>query len=201
MRIFSNLPLIFTLSVAALCADASAQSAAKCEDMARDVSAAILKDGAKTLLIVEDALVINESCAADIIRAAILASRADDALVNQIVQAGISVAPKMAGVITEAADSVAPGAVARSAEAVASAPMTSAKNSGKEVLPVLDKNPITVVDKNPIVVEQEEEFVAVSSSIRGIYLIQPPPTGAPPCDKKRKCDNVPTSPCGCTPAR
>ncbi|MDZ4289227.1 MAG: hypothetical protein U0984_14780 [Prosthecobacter sp.] len=170
------------MAVAIPSGNALAQAA--CDDISRDVTAAILKDTDKTLMIVEDALVINEACAADIIRAAILASHADAALANQIVQTGISVAPKMAGVITDAANSVAPGAiVASSTEVTAVAvPTSSGKNMGKVVLPVITS-------------EIEEEFAPVSSSIRGIYLIQPPPSGFPP---RKDCD-CPISPSTSTP--
>ncbi|WP_133793398.1 hypothetical protein [Prosthecobacter fusiformis] len=149
------------------------------------MSAAIQKDPSKALMIVEDALVINESCACEIIKAAILATQADSALVNQIVQTGISVAPKMSGVIMDCASAISPGAAVTN---VAIVPSDELTDSGK--------NP----DKNPLPVAPPEEEFIMSPSIRGVYLIQPPPTGFVPCDPKhRKCHNVPTSPCNCTP--
>jgi len=155
-----------------------------CEDISKDVSAAIQKDPSKTLMIVEDALVINEACACEIIKAAILASQADSGLVNQIVQTGISVAPKMSGVIMDCATSVSPAAV------------TSVVSSSSDYLTDSGKNP----EKNPVPVEPVEEDFRVAPSIRGVYLIQPPATGFVPCDSKyRKCRNVPTSPCNCSP--
>lgn len=181
--------ILLAMAVATPSVDTQAQAASPCEDIARDVTSAIQKDTEKTLMIVEDALVINESCAGDIIRAAILASNADAALANEIVQTGISVAPKMAGVITDAASSVAPGAIVASAgnEAAVVVPTTSGNHGGKVVLSTVTPE-----------VEIEEEFVPASSSIRGVYLMQPPPSGYPPCDT-RKCGHVPTSPCVCTP--
>ena len=163
---------------------AQAQSSG-CDDISRDVASAIQKDPSKALMIVEDALVINESCACEIIKAAIIASQADSALVNQIVQTGISVAPKMSGVIMDCATSVSPGAAITNVVTPASyEPTDSGKNP--------DKNPLPVA---PV----EEEFI-LSPSIRGVYLIQPPPTGFVPCDPKyRKCHNNPTSPCYCKP--
>ena len=156
MKTFSLLPRTFcaisTLGAAIL-------SAAPCDDISRDVTTAIEKEPGKVLMIVEDALVINEGCACEIIRAAILASKADPTQVNQIVQTAISVAPKMSGVIMDCATSASPGTQITSQAAAA----TTA--SGKEV-----KNPLPTVE--PVV--QEEEFNPIPSSIRGVYLIQTP---------------------------
>ena len=69
----------------------------------RQVRVAVEKDPSKVLMVVEDALVINEGCAADIVKTAIIASKADPAFAAQIVKTVESVAPKMAGVINDAA--------------------------------------------------------------------------------------------------
>jgi hypothetical protein len=82
---------------------ATMAAAPNCDQIREDVFKAVSADPGKTLMIVEDALVINESCACEIIRAAINASQADEAMINQIVQTGIAVAPRMAPVITECA--------------------------------------------------------------------------------------------------
>lgn len=187
MRVSNALRLTICLFGLALFAGSSrvqAQSSG-CEDIARDVAAAIEKDPSKALMIVEDALVINESCACEIVKAAIVASQADSTLVNQIVQTGISVAPKMSGVIMDCATAVSPAAtITNVAVPTSYDPTDSGKNP--------DKNPLPVA---PV----EEDFIPVPS-IRGVYLIQPPPTGFVPCDPKyRKCCNVPTSPCNCSP--
>lgn len=184
MRILSAICLLgLTLSVPSLL---QAQAGSACDDIARDVASAIQKDPSKTLMIVEDALVINESCACEIIKAAIGASAADSTMVNQIVQTGIAVAPKMSGVIMDCASAASPGSniTSSAVQQTAYDPTTSAKNP--------DKNPLPVA---PV----EEEFIP-TPSIRGVYLIQPPASGFVPCDpKSRKCRNVPTSPCNCTP--
>jgi hypothetical protein len=172
-----------------------------CDGIAKDVISAIQRDVSKTLLIVEDALVINESCAGDIVRAAIIASRADAAMVNQIVQTSIGVAPKMAAVITDSANATAPGALAATGNGNAPVPTgVVAEGDKNPVEVVVDKNPVPVIDKNPVPVVVKETVTEESSgysSFRGIYLIQPPPVGYPPCDIPRKCDHIPTSPCGC----
>jgi hypothetical protein len=204
MRIFTHLRLVAGVALVVL-AVVPGQSRAQsgCEGISQDVAAAIAKDPTKTLLIVEDALVINEACAGDIVRAAIIASKADAALVNQIVQTATGVAPKKAAVIADAANSVAPGAVVAGGPAAAVAPISETVYVDKNPVQVIDKNPVQVVSKNPVVeiVEPVEEEFRGYSSFRGIYLIQPPPTGFPPCDVKRKCDNIPTSPCVCAPKK
>ncbi len=139
-----------------------------CESIAEQVTTAVSKEPGRVLMIVEDALVINEKCACEIIRAAILASKADPSLLNQIVQTAISVTPKMSGVIMDCASATAPGTQIINQVEVS-------QQSGKEA-----KNPISVIAP-PV----EDDFTPVPSSIRGVYLMQPPAGGFLPrtCDK------------------
>lgn len=157
---------VFMLAVAG----ASAQSATNCTEISNDVRVAVEKDPSKVLMVVEDALVINEGCAADIVKTAIIASKADANLAGQIVQTGVSVAPKMAGVINDAASSIVPGLAAAAPATDIERPITV---SGKN-----PKNPI-VVDKNPIVPTSEPDFY-IPSSIRGVFLLMPPISGPLP---------------------
>ena len=85
-----------------------AQTASNCSEIANDVRVAVEKDPTKVLMVVEDALVINEGCAANIVKAAITASKADIKLAGEITQTAVSVAHKMAAVINEAATTVIP---------------------------------------------------------------------------------------------
>jgi len=150
--------------------------ASSCSEIANDVRVAVEKDPTKVLMVVEDALVINEGCAGDIVRAAITASKADATLANQIVQTASTVAPKQVVAINEAAASIVPGvAVASampSAPAAAEQPvaLTSEKNPGK--------NP--VMPKNPVAPPAPEEDFFVPATIRGVFLIQPPASGPLP---------------------
>jgi hypothetical protein len=151
----------FLVPLAFIALTLGAQAAPKCDQIAQDVRQAITSDPAKTLMIVEDALVINESCACEIVRAAIEASKADAALKQEIVQTALAVAPKMAPVITECA-----GIEAAAAPAVPTAvtEVTDSGKSGKDgksVLPVAPPAPV------------EEDFYYIPRDIRGIYLIAP----------------------------
>ena len=151
------------LGFASMTSLATARDPSHCDEIAKDVRAAVGKDPSKVLMIVEDALVINESCACEIIKSAITASSADAAMVQQIVQTALAVAPKMASLITECANAVAPG----SAEAVVAVAEGTgdAKNPGGKVAPVA---PIT----------EETDFSTVwATNIRGVYLIQPAAAG------------------------
>lgn len=150
--------------------------AGSCSEIANDVRVAVEKDPTKVLMVVEDALVINEGCAGDIVRAAITASKADATLANQIVQTASTVAPKQVVAINEAAASIVPGAAVASAmpsaPAAAEQPvaLTSEKNPGK--------NP--VMPKNPVAPPAPEEDFFVPATIRGVFLIQPPASGPLP---------------------
>ena len=178
MKKFSHLTRSIFCAAATMLTSVSIVAAAPCDDIALDVASAVAKEPGKVLMIVEDALVINETCACEIIRAAITASNADTTQVNQIVQTAISVAPKMSGVIMDCATSVSPGTAITNQ-------VTAATPSGKEV-----KNPVPVVA--PAV---EEEFSPIPSSIRGVYLMQPPAGGFLP----RPCDKDCISPTGAVP--
>ncbi|MES2596109.1 MAG: hypothetical protein V4662_12270 [Verrucomicrobiota bacterium] len=169
MKMFSHLLRTFGV-LATLSASVISSAGTPCDDISRDVTVAVEKEPGKVLMIVEDALVINETCACEITRAAILASKADATLVNQIVQTAISVAPKMSGVIMDCATAVAP-----SAQAAVPQPIVMTE-SGKDV-----KNPVPVAPL-PVV---EEDYI-IPASIRGIYLMQPPAGGFPP--GKKRCN-------------
>lgn len=148
--------------------------ASSCSEIANDVRAAVEKDPTKVLMVVEDALVISEGCAGDIVRAAIAASKADATLANQIVQTASTVAPKQVVAINEAAASIVPGVAVASATPSAAVEqpvaLTSEKNPGK--------NP--VMPKNPVVPPAPEEDFFVPATIRGVFLIQPPASGPLP---------------------
>jgi|GEM_PF-3396007 len=143
-----------------------------CDEISRDVSSAVQKDPTKVLMIVEDALVINEACSCEIIKAAITASQADAVLVNQIVQTAISIAPKMSGVIMDCATSVSPGAVTASSQQ-----LTATASSGKDV-----KNPLPLIAP-----PAEEPDFAMPPHVIPVFL---PPllSGCPP--RKRKHDPI-----------
>ena len=146
------------------------QAPANCTEISNDVRVAVEKDPSKVLMVVEDALVINEGCAGDIVKTAIIASKADATLAGQIVQTGVAVAPKMAGVINDAALSVVPGLAVNAPAAEIERPiMASAKNP---------KNPV-VVDKNPVIPPSVPDFY-IPSSIRGVFLLMPPISGPLP---------------------
>ena len=172
----STCKLLAGIFASALSFVAAAPSVAQgnCQDIAADVMAAIQKDPAKLLMVVEDALVINEACAGEIVRAAIIASEADATLANQIGQTAVSVAPKMSAAIADAVSVASPSASPQ----LVSAGLEDSKNPSK----------------NPIILEPSRDFDRVAPVVRGVYLIQPPPVGIPP-GLPRKCTNIPTSPC------
>ncbi len=156
---FRSLGLIIALGGAVSSAFAGAPS--NCDKIAQDVRESVTKQPSKVLMIVEDALVINESCACEIVKAAITASNADTPMVKKIVETAIAVAPKMTPVIVECANAVAPGAVA-----TGDAP-TVAKKSGKDAKNVVPA-PIQPVK------ETSSDFTSGSvASVRGVYLMAP----------------------------
>ncbi len=155
--------------IIAISPSSMAQTASNCSEIANDVRVAVEKDPTKVLMVVEDALVINEGCAANIVKAAITASKADIKLAGEITQTAVSVAHKMAAVINEAATTVIPGLVV-------------APSSDQRPVTVSGKNP----GKNPVLDSPEPEKKTLDSPepamgpIRGVQLVPPTISGPVP---------------------
>lgn len=163
MQATSFLSMPCLLVMAPLFGSLAAVAAPKCNDIAADVRKAVSADPAKTLMIVEDALVINEACACEIVTAAIEASKADPVMKQQIVQTALAVAPKMAPAITECAG--VSGNIPVPLNESTPDPTVSGKSGkyAKDVLPVVPPPPV----------EDVQDFYYIPRDIRGIYLIAP----------------------------
>lgn len=154
---------------------ALSQTDPNCSQIAGDVKAAIAKDPSKVLMIVEDALVISESCACEIVKAAIAASSADAAMIRQIVQTGIAVAPKYSAMITECASPAGPIAVAEESPAVESGKNPSGKNAmafsegGKTINPIMPEVDAEGSRKST----GGPSLYNFSGNVRGVYLVYP----------------------------
>ena len=140
---------------------AMADSKPQCDTIAKDVEASVTKEPTKVLMIVEDALVINESCACEIVKTAIKASHADAAMVKQIVQTAVAVAPKMAPIIMDCSGS-AP--VEDKPETVSKATL-----SGKDAKNVTPEAVVPPKDGS----SSGSDYYSGAGDIRGIYLMQP----------------------------
>lgn len=145
------------------CASASA---ADCVKVAAEVQAAIEQDPAKVLVIVEDAMVANESCACEIIKAALQASNANAELARQIVLTATNVAPNLSTLIAECARGIV------------------VAHGGKEVKQVMDIQP------EPSASEGRSDYRTAPADIRGVYLIQPSAGGVV---LKECCDDQPST--------
>lgn len=149
---------------------AHAGSPTNCDKVASQVRADVEKDPAKVLIIVEDSMVANESCACEIVKAAILASKANGDMVKQIVLTATNVSPNMSKIIVECASAVAPEH-AKDVESAAGASMGEQSGKGvKEVAP-------TTSDSG--------DYHSPTGSIQGVYLVQPSAGGVTPTDTEK----------------
>jgi hypothetical protein len=146
----------------------------RCDQIAKDVRESVAREPSKVLMLVEDALVINESCACEIIKAAIQASNADKAMSKQIVQTAVAVAPKMSAIIFECAEAVAAGS--------GGVGVKSEKSGNSLGGPVAEpKDGVSGQDGDTMdasqVAEPKDKEGKFSSAnradIRGVYLMQP----------------------------
>jgi len=123
-------------------------SAATCDKIAADVRAAIEANPSKVLIIVEDAMVTNEGCACEIVKSALIASKANADLARQIVLTATNVAPNLTQLIAECARGVLAGE-------------GTAGKTGKEVKNVFDVQPVN----------SAPDYQAAPADVRGVYLI------------------------------
>lgn len=93
--------------------------AVKCGEIYKEASVAVAKSPAKVLEIIAKMVAANEACAGSVVKAAIVATNANDELVSQIVEAAVSAAPKQASSIAANATAVAPSASGKIAAVVA----------------------------------------------------------------------------------
>jgi hypothetical protein len=142
--------------------NAKAGDLTDCDKVAETLRAAVTADPAKVLLLVEDAMVANETCACEIVKTAILASQANADLMKQIVLTATNVAPNMSAMIAECATAMAP-------------------DNSKDVAESI-KQSIEVQPDAP-------DYKKAAPDIRGVYLIQPA-AGGVVINKEEDCEVV-----------
>jgi hypothetical protein len=143
-------------------------SAATCDKVAADVRAAIEVNPSKVLVIVEDAMIANEACACEIVKTALITSKANADLARQIVLTATNVAPNLTHLIAECARGVVAGDA-------------TAGKTGKEV-----KN---VFDVQPQPVNSGSDYQSAPTDIRGAYIIQGGGGGIVTTDCCGNCDD------------
>ncbi|MGB0990972.1 MAG: hypothetical protein ACPG32_00710 [Akkermansiaceae bacterium] len=99
-------------AVLALVSPVSAAGAPDCYKVSTAIKKAVAANPAKVLEVVATEVAKNESCACEIVKAAIVASDADKKLVANIVSAAIEAAPSKVRIVGQCAVAVAPDALA-----------------------------------------------------------------------------------------
>ena len=148
---------VLAVLAAGLLGSAPAIGAPSCDKTAADVRAAVEAAPSRVLIIVEDAMIANEACACEIVKAAILASNANVDLTRQIALTAANVAPNLSKVIAECAR----GAVAANASS----------SGGKEVKQVISVQPQPSLTGTDDVTGGGADYVRAPADIRGVYLI------------------------------
>lgn len=98
------------LALAATAVVASSVFAEDCQKLSSDVTLEVTKSPEDVLSLVSKYVAANEGCGCEVVKAAIVVTEADKALVAQIVEAAISQAPKEMNTIATCAIAVAPDA-------------------------------------------------------------------------------------------
>jgi len=161
---------VLTVAIVALSPSSQAGDMTRCDRVFEEVRPAAEMDPPKVHVIVEDAMVANETCACEIVKGAIIGSRANLDLTKQIVLTATHIAPKMAPLIAECADAISPG---------------------HGLAETVMKREVGVQPDGvqPPGVEDGlggEDYSLMPGDIRGVYLIQPSTGGvsisAPPAE-------------------
>jgi hypothetical protein len=143
-----------------------------CLSVAAQVKKAVAAEPAKVLQIVEAQVAVNDSCACDIVKAAIMASQADATLVAGIVEIASTTAPEQMRLVGQCALAVAPDSLA-AVQAVLTKLDPGAGESGPKpgAKGTLEKGPIQEVASipNPL------DFPGFPPVGRGTPLIIPIP--------------------------
>lgn len=159
--------ILETAVVAAVCMSswvkATARDITRCDLVFEEVRSAVEKEPHKILVIVEDAMVANETCACEIVKGAITGSSANADLKRQVVLAATHIAPNMAQLIASCAGTMAP------------------VDGGKGVVETLKEDMGLPTDgAQPTGFTSstgDDDYNLMPDDIRGVYLIQPSSSG------------------------
>ena len=140
--------------------------AADCDDVGAKVKKDVAKAPSRVLVIVDEAISKNESCACEVVKAAIEAADAkkNGALVREIVVTAVNAAQGMAATIAECAVAVSPSSAAEIKSGLSEV-FEGAEGGGKNVY-YSSKGAKEVVDEEP-------DFAPEPVVISGVYLIAP----------------------------
>ncbi len=183
----------------------------ECTTVVDHLTAEVKKDPSRLLLIVEDALTLNDKCACEIVSTAIKISKADAELVGRIVTTSVQAAPTAASTIGECALAASPNNAAAIKKSMAAAlgqgdtgestdtTTTSSSGNGKEVLaayPTSGKEVVAggkevvpggkgVVDPGPGEDPGEDAYGAPLNTA-GVYLYTPAGSAVPVVEKETR---------------
>jgi hypothetical protein len=165
-------------------ASPATRAAVPCAELAKQVRADVKARPERVLIIVEDAMVQNETCACEIVKSAILAARAGGKLVGQIVRTAVNVSPGVAPTIGECAVAAAPEAADEIKAALHTAlsdgalpgPLSAKSAAEPAISNHGKKTPPSATGETDS--STAEGAPANAVAIAGIYLVIP--TGSPP---------------------
>lgn len=109
---------LFATTASFAIAAESAVEAQKCSEIYQSSAAVITQSPAQVLELVSKQVAANESCAGDVVKAAIIVTSASNELVAQIVETAVTAAPKQLSKIVTVAVATAPDASAQIAAVV-----------------------------------------------------------------------------------
>jgi len=157
IRTAKNIALLMGLGIGSM----SLVNAAECDSVGAQVTKAITAAPQKVLVVVDEMISKNEACSCEIVKAAIIASSADKALVREIVVTAVTAAQGMAATIAECAVAQAPEAAAE------------IKAGLSEVFAGAKGGAYSAKGAKMVVEDVVEDFAPEPIVISGVYLVAP----------------------------
>jgi hypothetical protein len=141
---------------------------ADCDNVAKRVIAEIKKDPQKVLMVVEDFMVSNPNCAAEIVKAAVTSTKGPADLKKQIAITATHVDPEMAKAIADAIASVAP-------EEATEIQVATQKEAGSQT-PTVAQNQTSEVETTPDTGSGDDYKLPLD--LRSVFFIEPISAGS-----------------------
>ena len=141
-----------------------------CDEVSKKVVEQIKKDPQKVLMVVEDFMVSNPNCAAEIVKAAVTSTKGPADLKKQIAVTATHVVPEMAKTITDAIASVAPE------ESTDIQVATQKEAGGQTPATTVAQNETSQEETNPD--NSSGDDYKLPMNLRGVFFIEPISAGS-----------------------
>lgn len=142
-----------------------------CDSVGTAVRAEIQKDPQKVLLVVEDFMVTNETCACEIVKAAILSTKGPSDLKKQIAVTATHVAPQMGAAIADCVAAIVPDEAQEITSATQKEAGTAPAETVAQAIPA--ESTVSPTPEESTVADSTSDDYKLPLDLRGVFFIEP----------------------------